>query len=766
MIQVEAFIRSFKVSWTPRKETDVVGYRVHAVKASELVGGNFIPTENNMIYEGPETTVLHVLPEGVYGGMYYIKVGAYDTFGTDEMVYSDLVSLNVPDLQIMPDELFTTLRTDFYVRDVTFLFGQIDKITGIRSNEKTLYWDEGWIDQFDKTYVLPPGEMEEATCSYIIATLTDDPSAESSSGIPAAGFAALRKVPFGDGLPEVDKNEIIIVVTSCATNGVGNYMAYVRQGNSFIVEGAYIRDATIGDAKIYGTLSANKITTLNGGVVITDNGITLNDMYDTSANAYLNAEESLERLSEIVDDNKITPDEKSKVLKEYNTIVAEYFTIIAQANKYSVSTTAYTTAYSALTSYIPPLLANMGITSNITGSVFRSKFVDYYTARTTLLKEVSDIAKNGIDNAQTTANNANSTAINAINKINDMSNDDVITPAEKLQLKTEYDIIYAEYSKIITQAQSYGINTTAYTTAYNIFVNYVSPLLANMNTSNNISGASLRNYIANYYSAQIDLLNNIADKTATTAAWGGLSNTPTGYNILKDTLGNGLNITSSFIGFYGGGSVASYLDNLGNFYLQGSDPNHSLTWSSSSNTLRVRGDVEASSFKSTSFVLNGPNGQIRSANYVPGASGWAVDYLGQAEFRNVIVRGDVEASKLKANTAMVETLNIAGDSVIVPSSAFVLDTSTKTVTAYFTVAGLGAHEVVPAMIHFGCVYAASQIVYWSYVNGNERGRDSTNVPIGVVEFVGNGTHTASISLPGAADGISRRMSIMVQVCKR
>lgn len=655
MIQVEAFIRSFKVAWTPIKETDVVGYRVHAVKATDLINGNFTPTETNMIYEGPETTVLHVLPEGSYGGIYYIKIGAYDTFGTDEMVYSDLLSINVPDLQIMPDELFTTLRTDFYVRDVTFLFGHIDKDTGVRTDEETLYWDEGWVDQFDKTYVLPAGEMEEATCSYVIATLTDDPSAESSSGIPATGFAELRKVPFGDGLPELEKNEIIIIVTSCATNAVGNYMAYVRQGNSFVVEGAYIRDATIGDAKIYGTLAANKIITLNGGVVITDNGITLNDMHNTSTDAYQNAEASLALLADIADDNKITSDEKSKVLKEYNTIVAEYYTVIGQANKYNVSTTGYTNAYTALAAYITPLLSNLGATSDITGSVFRTKFVDYYTARTSLLKNVSDTAKDGIDTAQTTASTANSTAVTAINKINDISNDNVISPAEKLQLKTQYDIIYAEYPKLVTQAQSYGISTSAYTTAYNIFVNYVSPLLADMSISNNISGASLRNYIANYYSVQTDLLNDIADETATRAAWGELSNVPSGYYTLKDSVGAGLNITSQYMGYYGNGTTYSYLDNTGNFFLYGGDPNHSLTWSSADHTLRVRGNIEASSLKADTIM-------VKSAN------------IENAAITNA-----------KIGNAQVDTLQIAGNAVTIPLFSYVNIATPSEVTGTYTI---------------------------------------------------------------------------------
>ena len=59
-------------------------------------------------------------------------------------------------------------------------------------------------------------------------------------------------------------------------------------------------------------------------------------------------------------------------------------------------------------------------------------------------------------------------------------------------------------------------------------------------------------------------------------------------------------------------------------------------------------------------------GDLWSTNHVSGASGWRIYRDGNAEFRNVIARGDIEASTLKANVAMVGTLNIAGNAVIVP----------------------------------------------------------------------------------------------------
>ena len=63
-------------------------------------------------------------------------------------------------------------------------------------------------------------------------------------------------------------------------------------------------------------------------------------------------------------------------------------------------------------------------------------------------------------------------------------------------------------------------------------------------------------------------------------------------------------------------------------------------------------------------------GDIWSSNFVAGSAGWRIYRSGNAEFRNITARGDVEASSLKANTAMVDTLHIHGDAVTVPVSAF------------------------------------------------------------------------------------------------
>ena len=62
-------------------------------------------------------------------------------------------------------------------------------------------------------------------------------------------------------------------------------------------------------------------------------------------------------------------------------------------------------------------------------------------------------------------------------------------------------------------------------------------------------------------------------------------------------------------------------------------------------------------------------GDIWSNNFVAGSAGWRIYRNGNAEFRNVTVRGDVEASSLKANTLMVQTAHVAGNAITVPIAA-------------------------------------------------------------------------------------------------
>jgi len=68
---------------------------------------------------------------------------------------------------------------------------------------------------------------------------------------------------------------------------------------------------------------------------------------------------------------------------------------------------------------------------------------------------------------------------------------------------------------------------------------------------------------------------------------------------------------------------------------------------------------------SGTVTLTGESSYIRSSNHVSGVSGFAIDGTGAAEFNSVYARGNIEASSLKANTAMVNTLHVGGEQITV-----------------------------------------------------------------------------------------------------
>ncbi|WP_407483289.1 hypothetical protein [Elizabethkingia meningoseptica] len=116
---------------------------------------------------------------------------------------------------------------------------------------------------------------------------------------------------------------------------------------------------------------------------------------NTANTAVDNAAIANQRLADIANDNKLTPEEKSDTIKEWDIIADEYLKLIPQANTYGIDTNAYTGAKNALSSYLISIsYNNLNTTSDINGIEFRQKFRDYYDAKVSLLKDISDAAKN------------------------------------------------------------------------------------------------------------------------------------------------------------------------------------------------------------------------------------------------------------------------------------------------------------------------------------------------------------------------------------
>lgn len=205
-------------------------------------------------------------------------------------------------------------------------------------------------------------------------------------------------------------------------------------------------------------------------------------------NAQADANEANSMLSDIANDNKLTAQEKQQTKKEWDVIVSEKPKNDASADKFGVSKTAYGSAYTALSTYVTPLLSDLSSTSNITGTEFRAKFKAYYDARTDLLNAISAKAKELADNAQEAADAAAENASQAIEdaasaknaadkaqadvdaekeRMDDWAADGKFSPSEKKQLKEELARIDGDKTQVADGYTKYGLGTpTAYNTAY------------------------------------------------------------------------------------------------------------------------------------------------------------------------------------------------------------------------------------------------------------------------------------------------------------
>lgn len=249
--------------------------------------------------------------------------------------------------------------------------------------------------------------------------------------------------------------------------------------------------------------------------------------------AQSDATKANQAIADLSNDNLATPNEKLDLKKEWETIVAEKPKNDAQADKFGVSKVAYGTAYTALDTYLKPILASLTTNSAIVGQTMRDTFKAYYTARTDLLnavatkaKDLADTAQSGVEQvkskaekaqadatkAQQDASKAQQDATKANQSISDLSNDNLVTPNEKLDLKKEWEIIVAEKPKNDAQADKFGVSKTTYGTAYNALNTYLTPILANLTTNSAIVGQTMRDTFKTYYSARTDLLNAIASK--------------------------------------------------------------------------------------------------------------------------------------------------------------------------------------------------------------------------------------------------------------
>jgi hypothetical protein len=90
----EGLVASYRVTFTPSADLDIVGYKIYAsplLEDLDVAPGASIE-EFFLINKGPETSLSVTAP---VGGDYFVRVAAYDTFGDQGLTYSPIVMANV-----------------------------------------------------------------------------------------------------------------------------------------------------------------------------------------------------------------------------------------------------------------------------------------------------------------------------------------------------------------------------------------------------------------------------------------------------------------------------------------------------------------------------------------------------------------------------------------------------------------------------------------------------------------------------------------------
>jgi predicted phage tail protein len=148
-------------------------------------------------------------------------------------------------------------------------------------------------------------------------------------------------------------------------------------------------------------------------------------------------------------------------------------------------------------------------------------------------------ASTNASSALTTASTASTNASSALTAVDNIASDSKLTPVEKSSVRAEWNCIEAEKPVFVTQATTYVVSSTAYTTAFTTLGNYLNGSKAtawtagtpdwitdtNLSTTTDIDGAVFRATFKAYYDARVALSNlingaikTIADSAASTAS--------------------------------------------------------------------------------------------------------------------------------------------------------------------------------------------------------------------------------------------------------
>lgn len=118
-----------------------------------------------------------------------------------------------------------------------------------------------------------------------------------------------------------------------------------------------------------------------------------------SALATIEAERANRVLANIALDNKVTPQEKPQLKREYNNILNEWQSVVAQAIAYELSTLAFEGAKDAVIAFVTStgVLTDMDAVTEVDGALLQLVFANYYEERAKVYASVIKASKVMLD---------------------------------------------------------------------------------------------------------------------------------------------------------------------------------------------------------------------------------------------------------------------------------------------------------------------------------------------------------------------------------
>lgn len=97
-----------------------------------------------------------------------------------------------------------------------------------------------------------------------------------------------------------------------------------------------------------------------------------------------------------------------------------------------------------------------------------------------------------------------------------IASDSSLTPSDKQQVANEWVRIQGEYWSIMANAEKYDVPTDSFTVYFQALEDYITPLLADMSTTSEITGTEFRKVFSDYYqisSNMSDLIDDAIDES-------------------------------------------------------------------------------------------------------------------------------------------------------------------------------------------------------------------------------------------------------------